>query len=109
MSRKSRYLIAALVVVILGAVGGLFYILRDDVGGRETQTEAQAELCSEHRVPEKTCPFCHPDLVKEMGHCAEHDVPEALCYQCRPELVAGFKATHNWCGEHGVPESWCPL
>jgi hypothetical protein len=34
-------------------------------------------------------------------------VPESQCTQCNPELIAAFKATGDWCEEHGLPESHC--
>jgi hypothetical protein len=30
-----------------------------------------------------------------------------MCTRCNPTLAAAFKATNDWCGEHGLPESQC--
>ena len=34
-------------------------------------------------------------------------VPESQCTRCNPDLIAAFKATGDWCEEHGLPESQC--
>jgi len=34
-------------------------------------------------------------------------VPESLCTRCNAALIPAFKATKDWCSEHGVPESQC--
>jgi hypothetical protein len=34
-------------------------------------------------------------------------VPESSCTRCDPSLIAAFKATNDWCAEHGLPESQC--
>jgi hypothetical protein len=30
-----------------------------------------------------------------------------MCTRCNVELVAAFKASGDWCAEHGLPESQC--
>jgi hypothetical protein len=30
-----------------------------------------------------------------------------MCTRCNPTLIAAFKATDDWCDEHGLPESQC--
>ncbi len=37
----------------------------------------------------------------------EHRVPQEVCTQHNPHLIPRFKASKDWCGEHGVPESQC--
>jgi hypothetical protein len=34
-------------------------------------------------------------------------VPESLDTRCNPALIPAFKATKDWCAEHGLPESQC--
>lgn len=70
-------------------------------------SSTQKALCGEHRLPDAECPFCHENLVKEMGECMEHAVPEALCWLCKPQLLDVFKSTNDWCGGHDRPESLC--
>jgi cobalt-zinc-cadmium efflux system membrane fusion protein len=41
--------------------------------------------------------------------CAPHEVPESECTLCNPELIPAFKAKGDWCAEHGIPESQCVL
>jgi hypothetical protein len=36
-------------------------------------------------------------------------VAESVCTRCDPSLIAAFKATNDWCAEHGLPESQCLL
>ena len=40
--------------------------------------------------------------------CAAHGVPESVCTLCNPALVPAFQARGDWCAEHGLPESYCP-
>ena len=108
MNRKVACAVGALTFT-LAIAGVLLFALQDQRNPSEASPQTQASLCAEHGVAGERCPFCHPELVEELGICQEHKVPEALCYQCRPDLVAGFKATHDWCAEHEVPESQCPL
>jgi len=30
-----------------------------------------------------------------------------MCTRCNPALVPAFRATGDWCEEHGLPESQC--
>jgi len=71
--------------------------------GREAPGTGQGQC--EHRLPEASCPFCHPELVEQAGLCGEHGVPEALCTRCKPALIAAFKTRGDWCNEHQLPES----
>jgi len=32
-----------------------------------------------------------------------------MCTRCNPSLSAAFKATGDWCPEHGLPESQCRI
>lgn len=68
---------------------------------------ADAAVCDEHHVPQAICPFCDPSLVEAHGFCGSHGVPEAYCTRCRPAVIAGFKATGDWCSDHGLPLTQC--
>lgn len=70
---------------------------------------AALDLCARHYIQQERCPFCHPELIEEMGMCEGHGVPEALCHVCTPALVAGFKVEGDWCDVHGLPRSQCAL
>ena len=101
-------IVAAVVLVVLGAVGAFVYIYLSRTFG-EGRTLPRAEFCAKHQIVEKDCPWCDPSLVKKKGQCPEHGVPEAFCAKCNPALIPGFKAEHDWCVGHGVPESQCAL
>lgn len=36
-------------------------------------------------------------------------MPESQCTRCNAELIPAFKATSDWCVEHGLPESQCKI
>jgi uncharacterized protein with PIN domain len=115
---SSTTLIAAIGLVLVGAVGAYVFVLNQRqqellraeealVAEENAKAQAAAGAC-EHTLPEpERCPFCHPELVAELGECAEHSVPEALCTACRPFLIPAFQAQRDWCGGHGLPESQC--
>ena len=103
-----KNIVAAVVLVVLGAVGAYAYILITRSSG-EGKTVLPAEMCEKHKIAEKDCPWCDPSLVKKKGQCPEHGVPEAFCTKCNPALIPGFKAEHDWCAGHNVPESQCTL
>ena len=103
-----KNIVAAVVLVALGAGGAFVYIFLSRTSG-EGRALPRAEFCDKHQIAEEDCPWCDPSLVKKKGQCPEHGVPEALCAKCNPALIPGFKAEHDWCAGHGIPESQCAL
>ena len=101
-----KNIVAAVVLVMLGAGGAAMY-LRISRSSGEGRTVFPAEFCAKHQIAEKDCPWCDISLVEKRGMCAGHGVPEALCSKCNPALIPGFKAERDWCAGHGVPESQC--
>ena len=103
-----KNIVAAVVLVALGASGAYVYIRFSRPSG-EGKKVPRSGFCDKHQIAEKDCPWCDPSLVKKKGQCPEHGVPEAFCAKCNPDLIPGFKAEHDWCTGHGVPESQCAL
>lgn len=65
--------------------------------------------CDGARAPDaKDKPTTAPAASAESpGALCEHKVTAAICVKCHPEMAAVFKATGDWCAEHGVAESQC--
>jgi len=68
-------------------------------------TAAAATMCPEHKVEEKYCTICHPEIKNDpkVLLCKEHgDIPEAICTACHPEL----KSKYATC-PHDLPPAFC--
>lgn len=107
VSRSTGPVVAIIVAAAIGG-GGYLYV-RPAQSDSPSGVERAAGFCEAHQVPERICPFCHPDLIDTLGFCEEHGVPEALCTRCNPAVIPAFKSVNDWCGEHGLPESQCTI
>ena len=72
--------------------------------------QSKGDWCQEHGFPESLCPICNPDAkFPDVGGpaatpadwCGGHGLPESKCTKCNPSLVEQFKASGDWCEEHG--------
>jgi predicted RNA-binding Zn-ribbon protein involved in translation (DUF1610 family) len=107
----NKNVLFGIILLLVGAGGGYWYIHSNAAEGGSRQEHATSgdEICPEHKIAEKDCPWCDKSLISSKGQCKEHNVPEALCSRCNPALIPGFKAEHDWCAGHNVPESQCKL
>jgi len=111
MKRTQRRLLIAAVLVLAGAGAAAVVLTRGELPWKRATPAAGPadEICPEHQIAERDCPWCDPSLIERKGQCGGHGVPEALCTRCLPALIPGFKAEGDWCEEHGLPESQCAL
>lgn len=107
--------IIILLLLVIGAGGSYFFLLSKNktpvsAPAKKDATEKHGhspdDMCPEHKILEKDCPWCDKSIISSRGQC-EHSIPKALCIQCKPELIEGFKSVNDWCSGHNVPESQC--
>ncbi|GMU25024.1 MAG: hypothetical protein AMXMBFR13_50950 [Phycisphaerae bacterium] len=101
LMEKTRYAVAAVMVLALVAVTGACNRDGDkstgdgNTGAKETT--GAAKPTTQPLVP----------TVKLADWCPEHGVPESVCTRCNSALIAEFKKKGDWCKEHNLPESQC--